>query len=299
MAIEHRVREAVDAYVARMRHDIDAHVRSLTSDPVRMVGEQEDHWRRELEHGVSEARAAAERTFGNRVDTIRGEVQRELDQRLVQPQVERPRAERQQAGHAQVGGSSSGQAVSAETLRHDVHETRVDTVERLLASVRQIDDSTTLSGILEALAKGAAAKTSRVAVLLVDGDMFRTWGHFGFAPGVGPTEMPIGSAGTLAAAVALRQTSFVPPLVAGRETTVPAFMQVPVGFTGFVVPLSVGGEVVAVLYADDVNRTAEQEDAPVWTEEVELLARHAAQRLENVTSVRTVEVMTQADRPET
>ncbi|MEI6246027.1 MAG: hypothetical protein WCQ64_13410, partial [Acidobacteriota bacterium] len=69
------------------------------------------------------------------------------------------------------------------------------------------------------------------------------------------------------------------------------FMQVPVGHTGLVVPLIVGGDVVAVLYADDVGAPPEQEDAPVWTEEIDLLVRHAAIRLENLTSVRTTEVM--------
>ena len=67
-------------------------------------------------------------------------------------------------------------------------------------------------------------------------------------------------------------------------------MQVPVGHTGLVVPLIVGGDVVAVLYADDVGAKDEQEDAPVWTEEIDLLVRHAAIRLENLTSVRTAEV---------
>ena len=38
----------------------------------------------------------------------------------------------------------------------------------------------------------------------------------------------------LAAAVALRQTSFVPPLLDMREPTTPAFMRVPVGHTGLV-----------------------------------------------------------------
>jgi hypothetical protein len=67
-------------------------------------------------------------------------------------------------------------------------------------------------------------------------------------------------------------------------------MRVPAGHTGLVVPLTVGDEVVAVLYADDVGRREEHEDAPVWTEEVQLLARQASVRLENVTSARTVEV---------
>jgi predicted phage tail protein len=277
MAIEHRVREAVDAYVARVRHDLDAHVRGLTSDLARLITEQQDQWHREIDRSVSEARAESERVFRARIEGIRDELTREMETRLS-----RERAEMREA-------------MAATANKQGVRDSRVDTVERLLGSVRRIDEAGTLSGILEALARGAAAETSRVAVLLVDGDMFRTWGHFGFAAGVGPTEMLIGVSGTLAAAVALHQTSFVPPLIEGRESTVPAFMRVPVGHTGLVVPLTVGGEVVAVLYADDVDRTAEQEDAPVWTEEVELLARHAALRLENVTSVRTVEVLARTD----
>jgi hypothetical protein len=277
MAIEHRVREAVDAYVARVRHDLDAHVRGLTSDLARLITEQQDQWHRELDRSVSETRAESERVFRSRIEGIRDELTREMEARLS-----RERAEMREA-------------MAATANKQGVRDSRVDTVERLLGSVRRIDEAGTLSGILEALARGAASETSRVAVLLVDGDMFRTWGHFGFAAGVGPTEMLIGVSGTLAAAVALHQTSFVPPLIEGRESAVPAFMRVPVGHTGLVVPLTVGGEVVAVLYADDVDRTAEQEDAPVWTEEVELLARHAALRLENVTSVRTVEVLARTD----
>jgi hypothetical protein len=104
--------------------------------------------------------------------------------------------------------------------------------------------------------------------------------------------MPLGETGVMAAAIALRQTSFVPPITPGHESMTPAFMRVTPGHTGLVVPIIVGGDVVAVLYADDVGRPEEQEDAPVWTEEVDLLVRHASVRLENVTSIRTVEVLT-------
>jgi hypothetical protein len=280
MAIEHRVREAVDAYVARVRHDLDAHVRGLTSDLARLISEQQDQWHRELDRSVSEARSEQERVFRARIEGIRDELTREMETRLS-----RERAEMQE----KVG--TLQERLAEQSGKQELRDSRVDTVDRLLAAVRRIDEAGTLSGILETLARGAAAETSRVAVLLVDGEMFRTWGHFGFAPGAGPTPMAISANGTLAAAVALHQTSFVPPLIEGRELAIPMFMRVPVGHTGLVVPLAVGGEVVAVLYADDVDRLETQEDAPVWTEEVELLARHAALRLENVTSVRTVEVL--------
>ena len=234
----------------------------------------------------------SERNFRSRIDSIREELQCEADIRFAKERAElREAREAMEAAARTAARTAAEQAEQAEPASVTVRNTRVDTVERLLGAVRRIDRAGSLSGILEALAKGASAQTSRVAVLLVDGDMFHTWGHFGFAPGVGPSDMPIGVSGTLAAAVALRQTSFVPPMLEGRDSSVPEFMRVPAGFTGLVVPLSVGGDVVAVLYADDVGRTQEQEDAPVWTEEVELLARHAAVRLENVTSFRTVEVM--------
>lgn len=284
MAIEHRVREAVDAYVARVRHDLDAHVRGLTSDLARLIGEQQDQWHRELDRAVSEARAESERVFRARIEGIRDELTREMDTRMARERVEM---------QERLALAQDGQL--PRSRKNDVRDSRVDTVERLLTAVRRIDEATSLSGILEALARGAAAETSRVAILLVEGDMLRTWGHFGFEAGAGPVAMPIGASGTLAAAVALGQTSFVPPLIEGRESSVPLFMRVPVGHTGLVVPLSVGGDVVAILYADDVDRSEEQEDAPVWTEEVELLARHSALRLENVTSVRTVEVLAHPD----
>lgn len=271
MPIEHRVREALDAYMARVRHDMDAHLRSLTSDLLRLVTEHQDQWRVELERGAAEARADAERTFRSRLESARDELAREMEVRLA-----RERADLQAAMAAAKGSE---------------RDSRLDTVERLLGAARKIDEATSLSAILEALIQGASVQTSRVAMLMVDGDHLTVWGHRGFGPGLAPTDMPIGASGTLAAAVAVRQSSFVPPMIDGRAQQTPAFMRVPVGFTGVVVPLVVGGEVVAVLYADDVNKTPTQEDAPIWTEEVELLARHAAVCLENITSVRTVEVL--------
>lgn len=271
MAIEHRVREAVDTFMARVRHDLDAHLRGLTSDLLRLMQEAQDTWRAEMDRAVGDARTDAERMFRSRVESLRGELTREMELRLT--------AERAELQNAKAA------------LKSGVREGRVDTLERLLGAVRRIDDATTLSGILEALAKGAAAETSRVAILLVEGDLLKTWGHYGFAANAGPIDVPIGHTGVLTAAVALRQTSFVPPLLEQRETATPAFMRVPVGHTGLVVPIIVGTEVVAVLYADDVARLPEHEDAPVWTEEVELLVRHASLRLESVTSVKTVAVL--------
>lgn len=270
--MEQHVREAIETFMMRVRRDLDAHLRTLSSDLMRLAQETQDHARSELERAVSDARADAERSFRARRDTLRGELTREMEMRMA--------AERAELVPAKAEHQNNGR------------EGRVETLERLLGAIRRIDEASSLSGILEALAQGVAAETSRVAILLVEGDRLRTWIQLGFAANAAPVEMPIVQSGVLAAVMALRQTSVVSPKLDNHDTSVPAFMRVPVGHTGLVTPVVVAGEVVAIVYADDVGRLSTQEDAPVWTEEIELLVRHAAVRLENVTSERTVEVLT-------
>jgi hypothetical protein len=255
MTIEERIREAVENYVARVRTDLESQAQALVTDIVKLVTAERAEMIADQERLVADALAEGARLAGE--------------------------------------GQEAGDSVAA-ALQHS-RQTRLETLDRLMSAVRGIDEAGSLTGILSALMKGAAAETSRVAILLIDGYMLRTWEHAGFEPATAPTEMPIGAAGTLAAAVALKQPSFVRPAVEGTANAVPRFMHVPAGHTGLVVPLSVGGDVVAVLYADDVTHAVEQEEAPLWTEEVQLMARHAELRLENLTSVRTVEVLAGTD----
>lgn len=306
MTMDHRLREVVDAFVARVRRDLDSHVQGLTTELLRIGTENQEYWRSTLERAVTDARQDAERGFKARLEALRNELTSEMDVRLVTERaqlqaatnaaVQATQAAAEAAQHAQAQAAQAKAAqteamlvATRQTPIAGARDARVDTLERLLGSVRRIDESTSLTGILEALSQGAAAQTARVALLLVDGDHLKPWATFGFDAGHEPRETSIGTTGLLTATVALKQTSFVKPLIA-REITTPGFMQVPVGHTGLVVPLIVGGEVVAVLYADDVGHLEQQEDAPVWTEEVDLLVRHASLRLENLTSVRTQEV---------
>jgi hypothetical protein len=296
MTMDHRLREAVDAFVARVRRDLDAHVQGLTADLLRIGTENQEYWRSTLERAVTDARQDAERGFKARLEALRNELTREMDVRLaserLQLQAATNAAMQATQAAAEAAQASQAQAAQAQVAggTGSARDARVDTLERLLGAVRQIDESTSLSAILESLAHGASAEATRVTIMLVDDDVLKPFVTHGFAAGQAPHEIAIGSSGLLTATVALKQTSFVKPLIA-RDLTTPTFMQVPVGHTGLVVPLIVGGDVVAVLYADDVGKKEEREDAPVWTEEIDLLVRHAAIRLENLTSVRTTEVL--------
>jgi hypothetical protein len=158
-------------------------------------------------------------------------------------------------------------------------------------AVRRLDDATSLRGVLEALTDGAAAEASRVLVMIVDGETLRSYRQHGFAPGAAMSDLPVTAVPLLNAAVKLRQVTPVTP-TERPDPTVPAFMRVPSGQVGLILPVVVQREAVAVVYADGADRESEQAGAPVWTEQIEVLVRHASARLENVTSQRTVEALT-------
>ena len=168
---------------------------------------------------------------------------------------------------------------------------RHDLMTRIVDAVRRLDEATSLRGILDALALGASAVAARAAVLLVDGSTLRAYKHSGFAPGQTPNDLNVSASALLTAAVQMRQVTTVPSGGSMPDPLAPAFMRVPAGHVGLVIPLIVGREVVAVVYADGEERLSQHPGAPVWTEQVEVLVRHASARLENVTSQRTVEVL--------
>ncbi len=170
---------------------------------------------------------------------------------------------------------------------------RVEVFRRLLAAVRQIDAASSLKGVLEALSRGTRTEASRVALLLVDHDKLRCWGHFGFGATDAPYNMVIGVDSRLSTAVKEKHTVSVPAASQGAGVTTPDFMRVASSHIGLISPLVVGDNVVALLYADGPERSFGRNPGAIWTEQVEILVRHAAVRLENLTSMRTVEVFSQ------
>jgi hypothetical protein len=185
-------------------------------------------------------------------------------------------------------------AKSASTVH--AQEGKLDLLAKLVGAMRLQDEATTLRGIIEALARGASGEATRVAVLLVDAQTLRTFVEFGYVGGAKPADVSIDSFPAIAHAVADRQRLLLAPAPGSHMPDVPAFMRAMSGNTGLVVPINVGAAVVAVLYAEGPERpsgaNAQALAASLWTEHVEVLVRHASSRLENVTSRRTVEVLT-------
>jgi hypothetical protein len=169
---------------------------------------------------------------------------------------------------------------------------RHDLISRVVVAIRRLDEAVTLRGVLDALVDGASAEASRVAVLLVDQDAFRAYRHHGFPAGMAPVDLPHTASPLLQSALTLRQTTAVSPVGAADAVHVPGFMRVATSNVGMVTPVVVGQAVVALVYAEGAANQANEPGAPVWSEQVEVLVRHASSRLESVTSQRTVEVLT-------
>ncbi len=228
-----RVQEAVERFVARVRHNLDVHLEILTADLVR----------------------AAEDDIATRVAA----------------------AERQAADSTRVAASPNAEA-------------RLDLLATLVGAMRLLDEAETLRAILAALARGVSAEASRTAVLLVDGDTLRSFADFGYAVGPRPADVPVDSFSALARAVNEKQRVALSAAAASFSGDVPAFLRPATGHSGLVVPVVVGGNVVSLVYAEGPDRSTAP-GASVWIEAIELLVRHASSRLENVTSRRTVEVL--------
>jgi hypothetical protein len=230
-----RVKEAIDRFVARVRHNIDVHLETLASDLVRAIEEDDG--------GVSHDRL-------------------------------------------------SDLAKAASTIQ--TQEGKLDMIAKLVAALRLQDDATTLRGILEALARGASGESSRVSVMLVAGDNLHSFADHGYLAGARPADTTLESYTALAVVVRDRQRLLLGAPPGSRMPEVPPFMRTMSGNSGVVVPVSVAGTVVAILFAEGPERVAGQAAGSLWMEHVEILVRHASSRLENITSRRTVEVLTSA-----
>lgn len=159
----------------------------------------------------------------------------------------------------------------------------VELVARLLHAVRALDAATSLSQTLDALAIAARAEAARVAIFLVRGATLRAWSHAGFdaMQGSPAFELPLTDAGIIADAV---HSATAHRLGYGGAAR-PAFADTTPPDPFVAVPLTMNGQVIAVLCAEEASGTIDS-----LTTAFELLARHAARVLESLTALRLAQL---------
>ena len=161
--------------------------------------------------------------------------------------------------------------------------------ERMLAAIRALDQAATLHEVLDTLVSAAAREASRVALVLAHAGGFRGWRFIGFGSPldtVARIEISSAEAGALLEAVNSGASVSADGAVAGAA---PAFAHLPPGQECLAVPLTMAGDVVAVLYADQGSSLA-------WPHTVEVLSRHAGRCLEALTAIKAARALT--ERPQ-
>ncbi|HEX2340138.1 MAG TPA: hypothetical protein VHI98_06625 [Vicinamibacterales bacterium] len=171
---------------------------------------------------------------------------------------------------------ASRQVVAEAERRAAEREATIAGLDRLASTFRRIDASSALADILGLLADAAAAETARVALFVTAPatpgapPRFKPWRLHGFP--TPPNGFDLGLTNTKE--LARTGLSFAP---LGQSRA------------GVAIPIDVGGQTVAMVYADDGD--AEHPTPAGWPEAIELVARHAASRIEAVTAVRTAQVL--------
>jgi hypothetical protein len=158
---------------------------------------------------------------------------------------------------------------------------------RLREALRSIDASESLTAALAAAVKGAGAEAPRAALFIVSGSELQEWA----VPGVPTLSAGVVSAGDGDAGMlvdALRRHEPVWSAGNGGGPKAPAFASLPSGRSAVATPLVLGGEVVAVLYADDGR---EGSVSASWRDSVQILATHATACLAYLTAARTAQAM--------
>jgi hypothetical protein len=174
-------------------------------------------------------------------------------------------------------------------LAHELRNSdeRAAQARRLPDAVRALDEAATFGQVLETLAMRAGCEAGRAAVFLVKGKTLRDWRSVGFdlSSDSSRLEIDVSTFGPLAEAVrsgqgvSLRAPTSVPEFARTDEPREPGAW-----------PVSVGGSVVAVLYADGPG--ADKSEKPYWPAFLDVLARHAGRVLETITVRQAAGLMT-------
>jgi chemotaxis protein histidine kinase CheA len=269
------------------KHDLEARATALEQDLEQARREAEEARRAagDAQREAGDAQRAAEQARAEadqaRADASAAEMSRRNEAEARQSaDVARQMAEdaQQQAGQARQAAEQSLLLTHAADRQQELACS-----DRTLAAFRKLDEARSLTAVLRVLADQAEHEIGRVALLLVIGSRLRGWEWRGLAGTDAAIDVPIdpGTVFDRAIASGFPVSTSDAPLGADGDPLA-ALLAIPPGRVGLAVPISVGGRVVAILYADDAG-----DRTPVvpstWPELAEILARHAGRCLEALT----------------
>lgn len=251
----------------------------------------------EKAHGEAEKAGAEAETARAEADVARAEtesIRASAKQEIARAQAaidQHRKAAAAEAEEVLIGRLTAAHTVSEkkiaeaiERARTDSHQLELSRAARLNDAIRNLDEARGLSEVLERLVQCAGHEVDRAAVLLVKGERLAGWRLAGFPPGEPSAKsinMSVAEAG-LAGAVLKSGVPASRPSNADEGPGLPPFAGNAGERHAMALPVRVGGEVVAVLYAD-APRVDEPSSDARWPAILEVLVRHASRVLEAMT----------------
>jgi hypothetical protein len=301
MSLDDRVRSTVDQSIGALVQQLLAQAleeREIAAREARAAAfaEAEEGTLKRVADAEARGRVLAEDAARNARQEERDIVTREVRQKLeaeIEPKIVEAVANAEARARVVLADS---QAKAADDLKAAVAAARVKEreiemagVTRLLDSVRGLDGATTLSEVLDALARAVAREAARAAVVVLRGERINGWKLSGFGPrDAQPKLIDIALADSGVIGLAVGAARAVTTRDSQSAAIGPGFEKIPPDRMGLAVPVVVGGRVVAVVYADAVSLDGQEHPVPSsWPELIEVLARHAGRCLEALTAQKT------------
>ena len=299
MTFDDTLQRAFETLTDRLRDDIAHAVQEVARD---VAAHARTDRGAASDEAATRARSEAERDAAQ----ARTEAERQADARL---QIEVAAAEARGRDHAEAKAREEmaqlehrvQERVEAEVAasREDLRSADLGASERLIDAVRAMDRDRSLTEILDSLASCAGRETARVGLLLWQGGKLHGWRFIGFGPAFDAAStivIPPEESGIIAEAI--RTGDAISSDTSGALAA-PGFAALPGGREGLAVPVTMNGDVIAVLYADQGTgaEAAPRPSSLTWPDAIEILARHAARCLEAATAITALRVLT--ERPAT
>jgi hypothetical protein len=290
MSFDEEARQSAEALAAHLGREIQDRLQEFVSHLATAAADE----RQSLADQATQAVAASERTLDAAVTRAREDAIAELTARFESEQAERDAAQadrdaaqaERESLQAERHAAAERQALERQTLER---ETMLAAMERLVTAFRRLDEGQSLSQLLDVLAAESGRETPRSAVFVVRGRNLQGWSFSGFegAPAdprsvtfaldVIPDFERVVDQGSRAE---VHHTAF-----SGDDSGPLNFITLHHEDVGVAVPVTVGGQVAAIVYGDD-GADLDRPAPASWPEALELLARHAARCLEAQTAIR-------------
>ena len=252
-------------------------------EPARQRAEHVDADFRRLETELSAERRQLQQL--NEDLRVANESLRRLEATLEQ---ERQARAEDEAARERSAADAARREIEVTHARAAERDSQLAIVDRLMAALRSMDAAGSLTQILNGLVEAAGMEAPRVALFVANGAHLQGMKAVGFGGcDIGSQRVPIKGPGLLAEAIREGESVSTSD---GAGAEAPAFAALPRDRSAIAVPITVGGEPVAVLYADD--GVGESQPAPAsWPETVQILASHGGSCLAHLTATRTAQAL--------